>query len=282
MGYYLLDHPNPNYAQCQRVRRNGALVSGVVDIHTSESVPDWVAPDLGAEGVARYIGTRSDPGSYHVIVDGDSTILMAPWSYECWHDRFTNNHAVGISIATQAHKWADAPAAWREAAIRRAAEAAADFARWLKATRGIDVPARWLTQAEAHARVPGFVRHGTSDPTRRSDPWPANAPEGALFLDHYRAALGATPTPPEEDDMALLPEERRRLDAIYDAIFNGGTSMPEGKPLKDLIADGGTATRADLARVEAKVDAIGAAAGVNVDALTAEVASRLTIATKEA
>lgn len=82
--------------------------------------------------------------------------------------------------------------------------------------------------------------------------------------------------------MALLPEERRRLDAIYDAIFNGGSSMPEGKPLKDLISDGGTATRADLARVEAKVDAIGAAAGVNVDALAAEVASRLVVTPREA
>lgn len=54
---------------------------------------------------------------------------------------------------------------------------------------------------------------------------------------------------PEEDDMN--PEDRRMLKAVYDAIFNGGTSMPEGKPLKDLIHDNFTTVKASLGRVEA-------------------------------
>ena len=189
-GYYLLDNRNPYANQYGAKRRNGATVSGVIDIHTTESVPDYVGEDTGAENVARWIATeRRDYGSYHMLVDSDSRIPMAPWGYETWHDRLTNNHAIGISIATKAHLWPSKPADWRNRAIRNAAVAAAEAARYVKAETGIDVPARWLTQAEAHARVPGFVRHGTSDPTRRSDPWPVDAPEAETFLAYYAAAL---------------------------------------------------------------------------------------------
>jgi murein DD-endopeptidase MepM/ murein hydrolase activator NlpD len=52
-----------------------------------------------------------------------------------------------------------------------------------------------------------------------------------------------------EEDMT--PEDRRMLKAVYDAIFNGGTSMPEGKPLKDLIHDNFSTVKASLGRVEA-------------------------------
>lgn len=159
---------------------------------------------------------------------------------------------------------------------------------------------RWVL--DAHPSIPARLAvDSLPGPTSRGVSWhrlgvnPWRKPGGLLYSNAVgkvcpgdariaqiptilaRATADATP---EGDEMT--PEQARQLKAVYDAIFNGGTSMPEGKPLKDLIADGGTATRADLARVEAKVDAIGAAAGVNVDALTAEVASRLTIATKEA
>ena len=55
----------------------------------------------------------------------------------------------------------------------------------------------------------------------------------------------------ETGDDEVTPEQARMLKAVYDAIFNGGTSMPEGKPLKDLIHDNFTTTRAVLSRVEA-------------------------------
>lgn len=129
--------------------------------------------------------------------------------------------------------------------------------------------------AAAWTAYRGLIGHQHVPGNSHGDP-------GAIPITTWLAAGAGTATPEEGEDMALTPEQDRKINAIFDAIFNGGTSMPEGKPLKDLIADGGTATRADLARIEAKVDAIGAAAGVNVDALAAEVASRLTITPREA
>lgn len=209
-GFYLLDHPNLSCGQYGAPRRAGGSLSGVIVIHTTESVPDWVGPDTGAENVADWLTRRTDFGSYHVLVDADSTVPLAPWDYETWHDVATNTHSVGISIATQAHRWHEAPPAWRDAALRRAAEAAADAARHIKTTRGIDVPARWLSMAEAHARVPGFVRHGTSDPANRSDPWPAGAPEENQFLNYYRAAMAG-----EDITMSLTTDQNNALADVW-------------------------------------------------------------------
>ena len=62
-----------------------------------------------------------------------------------------------------------------------------------------------------------------------------------------------TETTEIEDDMT--PEDRRMLKAVYDAIFNGGTSMPEGKPLKDLIHDNFTQVKSDIAKITPKAGA---------------------------
>jgi len=59
-------------------------------------------------------------------------------------------------------------------------------------------------------------------------------------------------TETEED---MNPEDRRMLKAVYDAIFNGGTSMPEGKPLKDLIHDNFTQVKSDIAKITPKAGA---------------------------
>lgn len=209
-GFYLLDNPNRVCAQYGGVRRGGDRLSGVIVMHTTESVPDWVGPDTGAETVAEWLTRRNDHGSYHVLVDGDSTVPLAPWDAETWHDIATNTHSVGISIATQAHRWAEAPTEWKDAALRRAAEAAASAARHIKTVTGITVPARWLTREEAHSRVPGFVRHGTSDPANRSDPWPAGAPEETLFLNYYRAAMAG-----EDITMSLTADQNNALSYVY-------------------------------------------------------------------
>lgn len=147
--------------------------------------------------------------------------------------------------------------------------------RWIAYPQSYGTAASQRLSPAAWTAYRGLIGHQHVPGNSHGDP-------GSIPIATWLAVGAPTAPPTEEDDMALLPEERRRLDAIYDAIFNGGSSMPEGKPLKDLISDGGTATRADLARVEAKVDAIGAAAGVNVDALAAEVASRLVVTPREA
>ena len=50
----------------------------------------------------------------------------------------------------------------------------------------------------------------------------------------------------DEGNDDMTPEQAKQLQALYDAMFNGGTSMPEGKPLKDLIHDNFTAIRRKL------------------------------------
>lgn len=258
-GYYLLDNKQ-RIRQYNEKRRDGTKPSGVFDVHTFESFPDWVGEDTGVENAVRYLLNRADYGSYHSACDSDSTIRLVPWQMEAFHDRFTNKHAVGISIATQAHKWPQAPREWRAKAIRRAAREAARIADEMFDELGIDVPARWLTQAQAHARVPGFVRHGTSDPGRRSDPWPAGAPEAALFLDEYRAARTngryandtRTPSPDliqEEDDMSAAAE--KKIDQLWDLLMPAtkGVREKDGR-LAKLIK--GTAADASAAHAHAR------------------------------
>lgn len=205
--FYLLDHPNPSYAQVRATRRNGARVSGTFVIHTAENAPDWTPPDTGAESVARFIATRKDPGSYHRLVDSDSAILMAPIDAECWHDTRTNNWSTGYSFATTAARWPDTPQWWRDQAIARMADVCAADALVL-AGRGIAVPARLITRAEALARKPGFIGHGMIDTARRTDPGPAFPWD--QFLAAYAAALagqasGHVPAAPSWTP-AVLPE----------------------------------------------------------------------------
>jgi len=59
---------------------------------------------------------------------------------------------------------------------------------------------------------------------------------------------GEITTPTEEDDM-FTDDDRKLLTAVKQAIFDGGSSMPEGKPLKDLVQDSFSAVRTQLATI---------------------------------
>lgn len=236
-GYYFLDYP-PVLGQYGTKRRNGASLSGVLELHSSESSPDWVGPDTGAEILARLLSRRTDRfASYTACIDSDSIIKTVPWLYETWHDVHTNNHAIGFAFATQASKWNAAPLNWRNLAVRRMAEATADAAKYVQNTRGIEVPARFLTRSEAHARKPGFVLHGVSDPGRRSDPWvnsPMRAQLEEQFLEEYAAAMGQTARPV----ITLLPEpvvSPGRKNAYAKHTYNKG----EVKRIQNALAFAG-------------------------------------------
>ena len=64
----------------------------------------------------------------------------------------------------------------------------------------------------------------------------------------------------EEDDMYTDADRARDIQAAKDAaavkaaMFDGGTSMPEGKPLKDLVQDSFTAVRAQLASIGGRLE----------------------------
>lgn len=191
MAAYFETHKQ-RMAQWGRVRRHGAKPSGVIVIHTAESATDFTGADSGAESVARYFCNASRYASYHVICDADSTIQLVPWASEAWHDTGTNNHSVGISGAIQCKHW-DELEGRGERIVKRMAQAAADYADWLEAKYGIDVPARKISRTQSRNRVPGFLAHGTSDPGRRTDP--GSEFDWDLFLAEYTKARGGIVAP---------------------------------------------------------------------------------------
>lgn len=206
-----LDSNPPARSQFRSPRR--ATPSGVIAVHTAENAPDFVAFDGSAESVARFIVGRADPGSYHDLVDSDSCVNLVDYNNEAFHDGTgTNPHSYGLSIATRADVWPYAPQAWRDGAVEQAAQAAARYARWIKARHGITIPATRITAAQARNRVPGFTTHAELDPGRRSDP--GRAFPWAPFLARFAELTSTTPPavsiqPSKED--AMTPEQRNEV-----------------------------------------------------------------------
>lgn len=181
---YLLDY-NPGTQQWGYPRRGGVQLSGTIIVHTAECAADNDGEDLSAEGCASMIANRADWGSYHRLVDSDSIIDMLPWEYEAWQDTETNNWAVGISAALRTSDWLTMPADRRDKVYRNLAACAADFVQYM-ATKGVTVPLRRITGAQARARVPGFCAHGDSGVARTD---PGADFDWALFFAYTAAAL---------------------------------------------------------------------------------------------
>lgn len=186
---YLLNY-NPGTPQYTYPRRGGAQLSGTCIVHTAECAMDLDGDDTSAEVCANFIANRADYGSYHRLVDSDSIINMLPFEYEAWQDSETNNWAVGISAAVQAGKWHSIPAERRDRIYRNMAAAAAEFVQHM-AAKGVTVPLRRITGAEARSRVPGFCAHGDSG-VSRSDPGAQF--DWDLFFAYTQAALGGVLT----------------------------------------------------------------------------------------
>lgn len=213
---WLDDHP-PARDQFRCPRRERP--SGVMVVHTAENTPDFVAFDGGAEAVANFIRGRSGPGSYHDLADSDSCINLVAYTCEAYQDGTGSNpHAWGGSVATRADAWAMAPRQWRDGAVAQLAAAAARYARWVKATHGVTVPARRINRAQSEARMPGFISHAERDPARRSDPGAAFPWD--QFLNEYARAMGQSP----EDDMPLTATDINEIKTAVRLVLNEGTA----------------------------------------------------------
>lgn len=168
MPEFLIDNP-PKVRQFRRPRR--ATPSGVIVVHTAESILDQVGEDSGAEDVARFIQKRSDFGSYHRLADSDSVVRLIPFDAEAYGDGTGSNvHAIHISFACKAAGWAGMSPERRAAMIQHGALAAAEAATWLEKNHGVTVPAFQISRADSERRLPGFISHADRDPARRSDP----------------------------------------------------------------------------------------------------------------
>lgn len=227
MGAYLIDHP-PRQRQ---FRPRGTTISGVIVVHTAESLPDFTGPDVGAEGVARFIQQRSDFGSYHWLADSDSLIDLVPMrDMQAYGDGTGSNpHAIHISAATQAHRWAGLPKDWVEGTVANMALAAHRASDLLEDVHGVRIPARRVTKAQSDNRVEGFITHAERDPSRRSDPG-QDFPWG-LFWEHYKAL--ENPKPPAPTRGPKVDDALRRTSAAITAL----EKATGGKARQDALED---------------------------------------------
>jgi N-acetyl-anhydromuramyl-L-alanine amidase AmpD len=265
VSVYLIDHP-PAVRQYRSPRR--ATPSGVIVVHTAESFPDENPPDTGAENVAAFIARRTNYGSYHDLVDSDTIIQLVRYSDEAFHDATGSNpHSYGVSAATQAAKWSQLRPSWVDATVRNMAAASARYARWLRAQRGITIPARVITREQSENRVPGFISHAKRDPDRRTDPgatFPWNQ-----FLGDFAAIMRGDLS--QEDEMELTDIVRLK-DSDANVKYSSKTATV-GSLLASISYYGLWARNLGLQNA-AKLDAITAAVkaipGVDVEALAAQ------------
>lgn len=195
---YLDDHP-PARTQ---FRRRYATPTGLIVVHTAESMLDTIGEDTGAEGVADFIRRRADPGSYHRLVDSDSIVPVVRFEMAAYGDGTgSNEFAIHLSFACRAADWPRMSAERLEAFLVNGAKAAREAATWVARVHGITVPARRVTRAQSEQGAAGFISHGERDPGRRTDPGPGFPWD--RFLTLYAS---------EEDDMT--PEQIEQLNRI--------------------------------------------------------------------
>ena len=214
---YLVLNP-PARSQYRYPRRS--KVTGAIVLHDAENVTDLDGPDSGAEAVARFIEHRTDPGSYHTVVDSDSIVRLVPYDAEAWGEGTGGNpYALHLSLA-YGSRWTPTPTWWANA-IRNAATAARDMATWVHDTTGTTVPARRITAEQYRAGAAGFIPHADLDPKRRSDPvgFPWDP-----FLSLYANTAPQPPTHPKETTMAVpqptLTEVTDFVEAAFYAVEN--------------------------------------------------------------
>lgn len=213
MTPYLYAHPNRNAP----IRANGVRFHGyptrsqkvrLVGLHTTESLFDQIGQDTGAEGVARYQSQTDRPSSYHRIVDRDSTVVCLPDEATAFGIGRLNAPTLHLAFALRAADWSDPKKA--RAALPMLERAADVCAEW---SREFGIPLTWLSRDAAFGKARGFIRHGTADPTRRSDPgkdFPAD-----LFFDLIADRLA-----PQEDDMPLTDQDVQKVVAALTPVID--------------------------------------------------------------
>ena len=237
MSYYLLDNPNPYQVQ-YRAGRRGRLTGGVL-IHTTES-----PKGNGAGPIAHWIATqRRDHGSYHVIVDADRALVMAPDDYEVWHcaARGFNQATFGISIAGRSTDL-NPDDEWTKKVF---GQLALQLAAFFKRNR-IDVNAGAVFRpAQQLLSGPGLANHGDAQPWDRSDAFARHPRRGdleRLLIDGIRYFAGAAapppapsiPTPPGVDLNVNKPVMMREPDGTVWMYYSGTPWRVHVKSVADV------------------------------------------------
>ena len=191
MGYYLID--NPPASKQFWPSRNGGLSGGVV-IHTTEGS----GGENSAENTAGFISRRSDPGSYHCIVDSEANaaVLLMPDDYTAFGVAASgyNSRCWMIAIAApSAALNADSP--YTQIEIDNMAREIVEF--WKR--NGFDPVASAQFIGEDVKNRPGLAHHGDVQPWDRSDAWSRREDrwvfDSLLLQAIARHAGGSSPAP---------------------------------------------------------------------------------------
>lgn len=197
MGYYLLDNP-PASQQFWPSRNNG--LSGGVVIHTTEGSGGFGQ----AENTAAFISRRSDPGSYHCIVDSEpnSSVMLMPDDYTAFGVAASgfNSRCWMIAIA--------APSAALTADSLYTLSEIDNMAREIVAfwqRNGFDPASSAQFIGDGVKSGPGLAHHGDVQPWDRSDAWARREDRwvfDSLLLQaiarHVGTESAPAPLPPQE------------------------------------------------------------------------------------
>jgi peptidoglycan hydrolase-like protein with peptidoglycan-binding domain len=165
MSFYLID--NPPASRQFHTSRNSAISGGVV-IHTTEGA----GGDTAAENTAAFIARRSDPGSYHMIVDTDSSVAMMPDAYTAFGVSAPGFNSTCWMIAIAARSADLNPDDPRtHAEIDRMGAEIVGF--WQR--NNIDIAAASQFIGDDVKIRPGLAHHGDVQPADRSDAWSRRA-----------------------------------------------------------------------------------------------------------
>ena len=188
MGFFLLDNP-PRSPQFYATR-NGTP-TWAVGVHTSEGA---TGPG-SARDLAGYISRRSDPGSYHCIVDCDETVVMVPHTYTSFSvaESGYNSRTWNICLTGRAADLSPGDPNTRSMIVRAGA---AIREMWLATGVSVADNAQWVGR-DALNRA-GLFNHGDVQ-ADRSDAW-ARHPERQTLDAMLIAAILPTPTQEEDED----------------------------------------------------------------------------------
>ena len=226
MGYYLLDHP-PRSRQFFPSRAN--TPTWAVSVHTSEGP----AGPGAAVNLARFISQRSDPGSYAVVVDSETTVQLVPPDYTTFSVAASgyNSRTYAVCIAGRSADLSSSD----PYTIAAVGNAGAVIARlWQSLGIGPDAAA-WIGTA-ALERV-GLFCHGDVQPWDRTDAWSIHPDRPALdrlLVDAIRSQYAPTPVPTEEQIMRRFIRAQSSP-AVYltDAGLLSKTHMADEQRLRD-------------------------------------------------
>lgn len=262
---WLRENP-PARSQYRSPRR--ARPTGLTVVHTAEGVLDTIGPDTGAENTARFIRDRSEPGSYHDLVDSDSALYLVRYGDEAYQDGTGSNpFALSISFALKTSDWRRLTPARRDAFLEQGAVAFRRQQQWLAAHRHPLTPLVRVSRAQSDAGHAGFISHGERDPARRSDPG-ADFPWARFFaicadqeddmpdpadLWNHPLKHGDVDAPAARrvvDTFDLTLQANRKLDVVLGLLADDAASNArlEDKLAAALAAGGSDITAADLAR----------------------------------